>query len=166
MIRWMRARAVFGFGLLFFTACSSGESLSQGSERPQPSAYSSGEAQVELTGDLEQSLDLTLASDRDPSYEDGRVSLEWEHANGNFMSIRATPKDGEADARSEETPLLVSFYANEQSFSPAATGTCAASFDQLEPDAINGTLTCSNLRLPEGTGFGTVSAEGSFSAAA
>ena len=162
----MHAKAVVGFGLLFLTACSSGESPSLGSEGPQPSTYSSGEAQVELTGDLEQSLDLTLAADREQSYEDGQVSLEWEDADGNFMSIRATPKDGEADARSEETPLLVNFYANEQSFSSAATDTCAVSFDQLEPDAINGTLTCNNLRLPEGTGFGTVSAEGSFSAAA
>jgi hypothetical protein len=162
----MRAKAVIGFGLLFLTACGSGESPSQGSERPQPSAFSSGEAQVELTGDLEQSLDLTLAADRPQSYEDGRVSLEWEDADGNFMSIRATPKDGEADARSEETPLVASFYVNEQSFSSAATGTCAVSFDPLEPDAINGTITCSNLRLPGGTGFGTVSAEGSFSAAA
>lgn len=150
--------------LTLLVGCGGEQSAPSGSESPEPSGFSTGEAHVEITGDLEATIDLTLASDREATYEDGHVSVSWEDEEGNFMSIAATPKDGEADARTDEAPLLANFVVEERSFTSEATRTCAATFDTLTAEAVSGTLTCSALRLPEAEAFGSVDVEATFSA--
>lgn len=152
--------------LTFAVGCGGEQSAPSGSESPEPNGFSTGEAHVEITGDLEASIDLTLASDREASYEDGHVSVSWEDEEGNFMSIAATPQDGEADARTDEAPLLANFVIEERSFSSEATRTCAATFDTLTAEAVSGTLTCSALRVAEAEAFRSVDVEATFSAGA
>ncbi len=151
--------------LIFAAAACGGEQTApSGSESPEPSGFSTGEAHAEIRGDLKATLDLTLASDREASYEDGHVSVSWEDEEGNFMSIAASPKDGEADARTDEAPLLASFAVDGRTFNSEATRTCAATFDTLTAEAVSGTLTCSKLRLPEAEAFSSVDVEATFSA--
>jgi hypothetical protein len=150
--------------LSLVVGCGGEQSAPSGSVSPEPSGFSTGEAHVEITGDLEATIDLTLAKDREASYEDGNVSVSWEDGEGNFMSIAATPKDGEADARTDEAPLLATFVVEERSFTSEATRTCAATFDKLTTEAVSGTLTCSKLRLPEAEAFRSVDVEATFSA--
>jgi hypothetical protein len=150
--------------LSLVVGCGGEQSPPGGSVSPKPSGFSTGEAHVEITGDLEATIDLTLANDREASYEDGNVSVSWEDGEGNFMSIAATPKNGEADARTDEAPLLASFVVEERSFSSEATRTCAARFDSLTPEGVSGTLNCSKLRVPEAGRFLSVDVEATFSA--
>jgi hypothetical protein len=156
LVPWLAA-------LAFLAACSGDGGEPSGSGASEPSAFSSGAAQVVFTGDLEATLELSLAQDPESSFRDGEVSLVWEDTEGNYMSISASPKNGEADARSDETPLVASFVVNERSVSSAATRSCVASFDQLSSQAVTGTLTCTQLRLPAGEGFDAVDVEATFS---
>lgn len=159
-----KARLVVWLAALSFSAACSGDSVeSSGSGASEPGAFSSGTADVIVTGDLEATLELPLAQDRESSFRDGQVSLAWEDPEGNYLSISATPRNGEADARSDETPLVATFVVNEKSFSSQATRTCAASFEQLTSQAVRGTLTCNQLRLPVGEAFGAVDVEATFS---
>lgn len=157
LVPWLSA-----FSLM--VACGGDGGEPSGSGTSESGAFSSGAADVTLTGDLEATLELSLAEDRESLYRDGQVSLAWEDPEGNYMSISATPKDGEADARSDETPLVATFVVDEMSFSSQATRTCSASFEQLTSQAVDGTLTCSQLRLPVGDAFGAVDVEATFSA--
>jgi hypothetical protein len=150
--------------LTFLIGCGGDPSAPGEAESPQPSGFSTGEAHVEIAGDLEATIDLTLATDRGSSYQGGRVSLSWEDEKGNFMSIAATPKDGEANARTDEAPLLANFVVKERSFTSEATRTCAATFDTLTAEAVSGTLTCTGLRVPEAETFDSVDVEATFSA--
>jgi len=156
LVPWLAA-------LSFLAACSGDGSERSSSGTSESGAFSSGTADVIVTGDLEATLELSLAQDRDSSYRDGQVSLAWEDAVGNYMSISATPKNGEAHARSDETPLVATFVVSEKSFSSQATRTCAASFEQLTSQAVSGSLSCSELRLPVGEAFGAVDVEATFS---
>ena len=159
-----KARLVVWLAALsFLAACSGDEGEPSGSGASEPVAFSSGTAGIIVTGDLEVTLELPLAQDRESSFRDGQVSLAWEDPEGNYMSISATPRNGKADARSDETPLVATFVVNEMSFSSQATRTCAASFEQLTSQAVRGTLTCNQLRLPVGEGFGAVDVEATFS---
>jgi hypothetical protein len=152
--------------LSFVIGCGAEQSAPSGREGPESTGFSTGTAHVELTGDLEATIDLALVSDRESSYEDGHVSLSWEDEQGNFMSIAATPKNGEADARTDQAPLLANFVVEEQSFGSEATRTCAATFETLSSEAVSGTLTCSALRVPEAERFRSVDVEATFSASA
>jgi hypothetical protein len=148
----------------FLAACGDDVGEPSGSGASKPAGFSSGTAHVVVTRDLEATLELDLAQDSESSFRDGRVSLAWEDPEGNFMSVSATPKNGEADARSDETPLVANFVVTGKSFSSEHTRTCSASFDRLSSQAVSGTLTCNKLRLPVGEAFRAVDVEATFSA--
>ena len=163
-IRGSKPRLVPCLAALSILAACSGDGGEPGAAGTSGSgAFSSGAADLVVTGDLEATLELSLAQDRESLFRDGQVSLAWEDPEGNYMSISASPKDGKADARSDETPLVATFVVNDQSFSSGATRTCAASFEQLTSQAVRGTLTCNQLRLPMGEAFGAVDVEATFS---
>jgi hypothetical protein len=145
-------------------SCGGTSGTERSPDSPQATEFSAGTAHLEVSGDLEASLDLSLATDGASSFEGGVVALAWEDPEGNFMSISATPKNGEADARSDDTPLLATFVVDGKSFNSEATRTCAVSFDQLTSQEASGTLTCEKLRLPVGGSFDAVDVEATFSA--
>jgi hypothetical protein len=149
--------------LSLLAACSGDGGEPNSSGASEVAGFSSGTADVIVTGDIEATLDLPLAQDRESWFRDGRVSLAWKDSEGNYMAISASPKGGKADARSDETPLVATFVVDDQSFSSEATRTCAASFEQLTSQAVRGTLTCSQMRLPMGGSFGAVDIEATFS---
>lgn len=125
-----------------------------------PSAgYTSGEAHVEITGALEATLDLTLSSGRTSSFESGSLSLAWEDARGNFVSLAATPKGGEA------ADLLVNMSIKGHSASSSATDTCSATFEDLSPENVVGSFECRKVLVPSAGEFNaSIDAEGIFSA--
>ena len=120
--------------------------------------FSSGDAEVRLSGAVEDTLELPVSEQIPTTYVFGVVSSSWGEPGSNILSINGTA--GEGRNRTGPTLALVITLADGRSFASAGNE-CVVRFDAAGNEGIEGDFECDGLRSTAGA----VDATGTFDAA-
>lgn len=120
-----------------------------------------GEAAVEVSGDLRASLDLkeliTPAVFQPPP---GGLAINWKDDERDLFGIGGTSFTGSQDTTEELVLSLAVNDANGFHNFISSAGECTITIDRADPTGVEGSFDCTNL----GNGADTIDATGTFSA--
>lgn len=156
----MRARSLtWMLALVAVAACGAEPEEPEAGPSPAGFTPSSGQASVSVTGDVEGTLDMTLADDVRLSYgaDEDATALSFVDPEDNRLTIAGTLTEGE-NPTSPELQVDLSLPGG---VFMAADDQCVVTVHRADEDAIEGEIGCADL---SDDGERAVNAVGSFSA--
>ena len=159
-----RVVATLALAILAVPACGDDEpgARDPGNEDDRPAGrLADGEARLDVSGDLRESVTLGLRPDSVYSASPGGMSLSFEDERGNRLGVGGATFTG-TRTTSLQLLLTITIGGNEPSLFVSEGGECTVRVDRADATGVDGAFDCADLANEEAS----IDATGTFSASA